>query len=374
MGCTDFVRLYSEFLENFHLLDVGKYFQRPTWPKGEGFDLSVGQPDFDVSRRIKDTAARAILEEPGGYVSAYGMLDLREKCAQAFEKRHQIAVLPDQVVVTPGSSAALFIAMRVLVSPGDEVIIFDPYFPGYKACAELVGAKAVFVKTGSDFIPNPDDLERAITKKTKLIIINTPNNPSGAVYPESVMRRLAEIAKKHDIFILSDEVYEEFVYEGSHVGCASFYDRVITLKSFSKTYAMTGWRVGYAVGPLEIIRMIALVNQYLFACIPPFVQRAALSALDLDVRHHVEQYRNKRNMIWDGLKDHFSLVKPSGAYYALVKTPIEEQTFVKRLLEEKIVVFPGSMFSEQPGSIRLSFAVPDDRLRGAISLLQKLNY
>jgi aspartate aminotransferase len=221
-----------------------------------------------------------------------------------------------------------------------------------------------------------EDIKRAITEKTKLIIVNSPCNPTGAVYSEQQIKALAEAAAEKDILVLTDEIYEKFCYDGGCPSIADYYDKTLLLRGFSKSYGMTGWRLGFAAAgqPLAIvIEQMTKLQQYTFVCAPTPFQKAAIAALDFDVSDLVDVYRKKRDLIYEGLKDKFELIKPHGAFYAFVKAPGGSATkFVEKAIANNVLVIPGNVFSEKDTHFRISYATTDEKIRQGIEILCRL--
>ena len=225
-------------------------------------------------------------------------------------------------------SGALVLALQTCVGPGDEVLVPDPYFVMYKHLITLAGATAVYVDTYPDFQLTAERIEPYITDKTKLLLFNTPSNPTGVVATEQTCKEVAELAEKHNFLIISDEIYDDFCYEKVEIGgemrCpspASYTDKMILMRGFSKTYAMTGWRLGYAAGPKKILDEMTKLQQYSFVCAPSMVQLAGAAALDLDMSHKVAEYSRKRDLVVEKLSGHYELTTPGGAFYAFPKVP-----------------------------------------------------
>jgi aspartate aminotransferase/aminotransferase len=283
-----------------------------------------------------------------------------------------------KVLVTSGVSGGLLLAFLTLVDPGDEVIIPDPYFVIYKHVINMLGGRCVFVNSYPDFRLPVKGIAEAITDKTKLIILNSPANPTGAVCDEGEIRRLAGIAADADVPVLSDEIYEAFCYDRPCPSIADFYPKTLLLKGFGKSYGMTGWRMGYATGPAavnDIIEQMTKLQQYTFVCAPTPFQHGAAAALDCDISGHVAAYRRKRDMIYDGLKDVYELVRPQGAFYAFVKAPgwaASGTEFVQKAIANNLLIIPGGVFSERDTHFRISYATTDSKIRQGIDTLRKL--
>jgi aspartate aminotransferase len=240
----------------------------------------------------------------------------------------------------------------------------------------LLGGKCVFVDSYPDFELPVEKIGRAVSKKTKLIIVNSPSNPTGAVHNKERIKAVAEIAAKENITILSDEIYNKFCYDGECPSVAEYYERVLILQGFSKSYAMSGWRLGYAAASealKDVIEAMTKIQQYTFVCAPSPFQKAAIAALDYDVSGFVAAYRRKRDLIYNGLKDKFELIKPGGAFYAFVKSPRETATeFVEKAIANNVLIIPGNVFSEKDTHFRISYATSDEKIEQGIEILCRL--
>ncbi len=337
-------------------------------------NFSIGQPDFDVPEPLKDEAIKAIKTGANKYSQTAGDAELKEKITEQI--RLDFGWENSSVFVTSGVSGGLLLAFMALVNPGDEVIIPDPYFVMYKHLVNMLGGKCVYVDSYPDFDLPVEKIAQVITNKTKLIILNSPSNPTGMVYSKDKIKALAEIAAKRNILILSDEIYDKFCYDDNCPSIAEYYDNVLLLKGFSKAYAMTGWRLGYAAGGQrvkEIIEAMTKIQQYTFVCAPTPFQKAAIAALDYDVSEFVKQYRKKRDLLYEGLKEKFELAKPGGAFYAFVKAPNDSAThFVEKAIANNVLIIPGNVFSEKDTHFRISYATTDDKIKKGIEILNQL--
>ncbi len=340
-------------------------------------NLSIGQPDFDVPDPVKDAAIDAIRSGANSYTQTAGDAKLKSMINDKVRQYCGWSDAPD-VLVTSGVSGALLLAFMATINPGDEVIIPDPYFVIYKHTVNMLGGKCIFVDSYPDFNLPIGRIKEAITPKTKMIIVNSPTNPTGCVYSDDELKELSEIAGKNDTLILTDEIYDVFSYDRKCPSIASYYDKTLLLKGFSKTCAMTGWRMAYVAGlkPVsDVIEQMTKIQQYTFVCAPTPFQKAAIVALETDVSGHVDNYRRKRDMLYDGLKDHYEITKPSGAFYAFVKSPdwaSNGDEFVETAIKNNLLVIPGSVFSEKDSHFRISYATSDEKLREGIEILQKL--
>jgi len=337
-------------------------------------NFSIGQPDFDVPDTLKDEAIKAIKDGLNKYSQTAGDSLLKEKIAE--QVKNEFGWAEPAVLVTSGVSGALLLAFMALINPGDEVIIPDPYFVMYKHLVNMLGGKCVFVDSYPEFELPVEKIGEAITGKTKLIILNSPCNPTGVVYSERQIKALAEVAAEKDILVMTDEIYERFCYDSGCPSIAHHYDRTLLLRGFSKSYAMTGWRLAYTAAHeslRDVVEEMTKIQQYTFVCAPTPFQQAAIAALDYDVSDLVDAYRKKRDLLYEGLKDKFELIKPGGAFYAFVKAPGGSGTeFVEKAIANNVLVIPGNVFSEKDTHFRISYATSDEKIREGIEILRKL--
>ena len=335
-------------------------------------NFSIGQADFDVPEPIKQAAIAAIEQGHNRYTVTQGIEPLREVVTQQIEKTR--GYRPEGLLITSGTSGGLLLAMMVLVNPGEEVLLPDPYFVMYKHLAHLAGAVPKYYNLYPDFQLQPQEIEKQITEKTKVLLINSPSNPTGAVFSKEALLEVAEIAKKHDLIILSDEIYDAFVYDLSHHSIASFYPKTVLLGGFSKTYGMPGWRMGFAAGPFAILDKMTTLQQFSFVCAPTPAQYACLKSFEMDMSSHIENYKNKRNMIYQGLLDRgYKVHKPGGSFYIFPEVPWgTDQEFCEAAIAKEMLIIPGSAFSAQHSHFRISFAVTDDKIRKGLDLLGEL--
>lgn len=334
-------------------------------------NLSIGQPDFDVPPPIKAALIRAIEEGKNGYSPTQGIALLQKKLQSEIDQ--QFGHSDRQVFVCSGTSGGLFLSMMAMVNPGDEVIFFDPYFVMYPAMVEMAEGKTIKISTYPDFKVNIDKLEAAITSRTKMIIFNSPSNPTGVCATEQEVKAIAELAAKHGICLVSDEIYSRFVYDRPHVSPAKYNPDTVVIDGFSKTYAMTGLRIGYVHAPQKIVETMLKIQQYTFVCAPQPAQWAGLTALDVDMTPYVDRYREKRDRLLDGLKDHYEIAQPGGAFYAFPKLPWGSgDAFISRAIEHELMVIPGNIFSDFDTHFRISYAVDDATLDRGIEVLQQI--
>jgi len=337
----------------------------------EPVNFSIGQPDFDVPDALKEEAIKAIKAGQNKYSQTVGDAVLREKIAG--QVKNEFGWAKPAILVTSGVSGGLLLAFMALINPGDEVIIPDPYFVMYKHLVNMLGGKCVFINSYPDFELPVEKIAESISGKTKLILLNSPCNPTGVVYSEQQIKALAEVAKEKDIVVITDEIYERFCYEGRSASVATYYDKVLLLRGFSKSYAMTGWRLGYAAAhePLrDVVEEMTKIQQYTFVCAPTPFQKAAVAALAYDVSDFVDAYRRKRDLLYEGLKDKFELVKPIGAFYTFVKAPGGSGTeFVEKAIKNNVLIIPGKVFSEKDTHFRISYATSDEKIQQGVEIL-----
>ncbi len=335
-------------------------------------NLSIGQPDFDVPEPARRSAIEAIESRKNGYALTQGMPVLREKLAA--QVKQEYGHDDRELFVTSGTSGGLLLALMALVNPGDEVIVFDPYFVMYDSLPGLVGGVVVHVDTYPDFRIDLNRVADAITPRTKAIFFNSPANPTGVMAEDDVVRGLAELANERDVVLISDEVYRTFAYERPLVSPAKYNPRTLVVDGFSKTYGMTGWRLGFAHGPAEIIREMTKLQQYTFVCAPHPFQWAGAAAMDVDMTPHVDDYRRKRDMLLAGLADDYEVAKPEGAFYAFPKLPWGTGLeFVTEAIEKhQLLVIPGNVFSRGDTHFRISYAADDRVIERGIEALRKL--
>ena len=335
-------------------------------------NLSIGQPDFDVPDAAKDRAIGAIRDGQNKYTQTQGTVELRravaDLCAEEFGWDDDRPYL-----ITSGVSGALVLAMLVMVDPGDEVVFADPYFVMYSHLIHLAGGKCVLVDTYPDFRPDVGRIADAITDRTRLLIVNSPANPTGAVYTAEELRQIADLAREKDLLVISDEIYNLFCYDEPFVSMASLYENTLLMRGFSKSYAMTGWRMGWCTGPRPIIEKMTMLQQYSFVCAPSIAQAGALEALRTDMSAAVGQYRLKRDMVFEALGTKFGLIKPGGAFYAFVPAPGGSATeFVTRAIDNNVLIIPGNVFSAKDTHFRISYATDEASLARGLDVLCKM--
>ena len=334
-------------------------------------DLIMGEPDFDIPMNIKEAGIKAILDGKNKYTPTAGIKPLRDKLASNLASK---GISFDDVMVTCGVSGGILLSCLTLINPGDEIIIPDPYFVMYKYVVSLCGGVPVFLDTYPDFHIREERLKELLTTKTKLIILNSPNNPTGAVYSSAEIKMIARLADRHNLTIISDEIYERFIYDDlEYLPIGAIHKSTVTLRGFAKTYAMTGWRLGYACGPAEIIRNMITLQQYSFTCASSVAQYAALEAMSTDISEHITHYQEKRDFIYNALKDNYRVEKPEGAFYIFPETGgLTSNEFLEICLKKDLFIIPGDSFSQHNTNFRISFAAPMERLIKGVEILNSI--
>ena len=349
--------------------------------------MEIGRPDFDTPEVIKQAANKALANGNVFYTSNYGTPELRQAIADKLKRDNNIDYKAEEILVTIGVGEGTYAAVAAFTEPGDEILVPDPVWLNYIHVPHFFGAVPVSyaLKEENDYQIDLDQIESLITPKTKMLVINTPGNPTGVVQSYETLEKLAEIAKKHDLIVVSDEIYEKLVYDGAkHVSIAALpgmKERTITLNGFSKCYSMTGWRLGYVAAPVEFIKAMVRVHAYINTCAPSFVQEAGITALEKaepDVQEMVKEYQRRRDYTVSAINaiDGLSCKTPGGAFYIFVnikelgKTSAEMADYL--LDTAKIAAVPGSAFGPQgEGYIRLSYACSYERIVEAMDRLKK---
>ena len=347
--------------------------------------LGVGEPDFDTPWHVREEGIYSLEKGRTFYTGNSGLLELREEIGRYLDRRFGLSYSADEILVTVGGSEAIDIGFRTMLDPGDEVIIPEPCYVSYLPCVKLAGGVPVRLplEEKDQFKLTKEKLLSAITDKTKILVLPFPNNPTGAILNREELQIIADIVKEHDLFVMSDEIYSELNYEGGHVSIASIpgmRERTIVINGFSKSYAMTGWRLGYAAGPKEIMKQMLKIHQFVIMCAPTTSQYAAIEALrngDEDVRRMRESYDERRRFLVNALNEMgLPCFEPKGAFYVLPNISaygMTSEEFARRLLEqERVAVVPGTAFGEcGEGFLRISYAYSIDNLKKALDKIEK---
>ena len=377
-------------MEALPFSEIRVMMERATQMQKNGEDvihMEIGRPDFDTPEVIKQAANTALANGNVFYTSNYGTPELRQAIADKLKRDNGIDYKAEEILVTIGVGEGTYAAVAAFTEPGDEILVPDPVWLNYIHVPHFFGAVPVSYKLReeNDYQIDLNEIEGLITPKTKMLVINTPGNPTGVVQSRDTLEKLADIAKKHDLIVVSDEIYEKLVYDGArHVSIAALpgmKERTITLNGFSKCYSMTGWRLGYAAAPVEFIKAMVRVHAYINTCAPSFVQEAGITALEKaepDVQEMVKEYQRRRDYAVSAINaiDGLSCKTPGGAFYIFVNIKSLGRTSAEMadyLLDHaKIAAVPGSAFGPQgEGYIRLSYACSYERIVEAMDRLKK---
>ena len=377
----------SETIVNIKPSGIRKFFDLVSEMNDKDvISLGVGEPDFDTPWHVRDEGIYSLEKGRTFYTSNSGLKELREEICNYLDRRYQVSYdWHHETIVTVGGSEGIDIAMRAMLDPGDEVLIPQPSYVSYEPCAILAGGKPVIIelKAENEFRLTPEELLEYITDKTKILVLPYPNNPTGAIMERADLEKIAEIVMEKDIFVLSDEIYSELSYKGDHVTIASIpgmKERTILINGFSKAYAMTGWRLGYACGPREIIEQMTKIHQFAIMCAPTTSQYAAVEAMrngDADVATMREAYDQRRRYLVNAFKEMgLECFEPYGAFYifpCIKEFGMTSEEFAERfLMEEKVAVVPGTAFGDSgEGFLRISYAYSLQNLKAALERLDR---
>ena len=374
----------SKTVKDLKKSGIRKFFDIASEMK-DVISLGVGEPDFETPWHIREEGIYSLERGKTFYTSNSGLKDLRGEISNYIKRTQGVEYDPmNEIVVTVGGSEAIDIALRAMVNEGDEVIIPQPAYVSYEPCAVLAGAKPVIIdlKAENDFRLTAEELENAITEKTKALILPFPNNPTGAILEDSDLEKIAKVCSKHDIYIISDEIYGELTYKEKHVSIITKPDmkeRTVLINGFSKAYSMTGWRLGYACGPKHIIEQMLKIHQYAIMCAPTTSQYSAIEALkngDGDIRLMRESYNQRRRFLVNAFREMgLECFEPFGAFYVFpcIKEfkMTSEEFALKFLEEERVVVIPGDAFGKSgEGYVRISYAYSIEKLKVAMERLK----
>lgn len=352
----------------------------------DAISLGVGEPDFDTPWHIREEGIYSLEKGRTFYTSNAGLKDLKVEICNYLKRRCNVLYDPDQeVMVTVGGSEAIDVALRAMLDPGDEVLIPQPSYVSYTPCTILAGGVPVIIELEEkdEFRLTPEKLLEKLTPKTKILIMPFPNNPTGAIMEKEDLEKIAEIVTEKDLFVISDEIYCELTYKGEHTTIASLpgmKERTVLINGFSKSYAMTGWRLGYAAAPKEILKQMLKIHQFAIMCAPTTSQYAAISALkngDEDVQNMRESYNQRRRYLVNALREMgLDCFEPYGAFYvfpSIKKFGMTSDEFATRLLkEEKVAVVPGTAFGDSgEGFLRISYAYSLENLKIALERIRR---
>ncbi|MCA0104170.1 aminotransferase [Bacillus subtilis] len=375
----------SDYVQQIKPSGIRKFFDLAATMEGV-ISLGVGEPDFVTAWNVREASILSLEQGYTSYTANAGLYSLREEISRYLSNRFDLSYSPDnELIVTVGASQALDIAIRAIVNPGEEVIIPEPCFVAYDALVSLAGGIPVHVHTTADkgFKATAADFEAAVTEKTKAILICSPSNPTGSVYSKEELNEIAKFAKKHDVIVLADEIYAELTYDEEFTSIAALpgmKERTVVISGFSKAFAMTGWRLGFAAAPSLLRDAMLKIHQYAMMCAPAMAQFAALEGLKNgmeDVEKMKKSYRRRRNLFVESLNEiGLSCHHPGGAFYAfpsIKSTGMSSEQFAEELLtQEKVAVVPGSVFGPSgEGYIRCSYATSIEQLQEALVRMKR---
>ncbi len=392
-------RIISSRAQSLDVQGIRRIFEQAA-SLNDPINLTIGQPDFPVPDAVKRAACDAINGDHNGYTITRGIPELRSRIVSrlradlGWDVSEDLATHEDperpSVFVTSGTSGALVLCALSMLNAGDEMIIPDPWFVLYPALAKVVGATAVPCDTYPDFKLTAERVEPLITERTKFVICVSPGNPTGVTMTAKECRDLLDLCRAKGVVLISDEIYDEFAFSealdpnperGRKHACPSpaRFDGaerdVVVIRGFGKTYACTGWRMGYVCGPGWLVSEMVKMQQYTYVCAPSMAQWACREAFDVDPRPMVDVYEKRRDMVIDALGDVCEIFRPGGAFYCFIRIPerlgMNGEAFVKRMIEKNVLVIPGGVFSRQDTHFRLSFAVEESRLRKGLALLRE---
>lgn len=375
----------NEVIQTIKPSGIRKFFDI-VYEMKDAISLGVGEPDFETPWRIRDEAIYSLEQGKTFYTSNAGLMELKESISKYLNRKYDISYDPkNEMMITVGGSEAIDVSLRVMLSPGDEVLIPQPSYVAYTPCTILAGGVPVTIelKEEDNFRLKPEQILEKITDKTKVLILPFPNNPTGAIMEREDLENIAKVVKEHDLFVITDEIYSELMYKNEYCTIASLpgmKERTVYINGFSKAFAMTGWRIGYACAPNNIIKQMLKIHQYAIMCVPTTSQYAAVKAIeecDDEVKMMREKYNERRIYLMDRLrKMHIQCFEPFGAFYifpSIKEFGISSEEFATTLLrEKKVAVVPGTAFGDSgEGFLRISYAYSLENLKEAMDRIEE---
>lgn len=339
-------------------------------------NLSIGLPDFDTPNEAKKVAAKSIESGLNRYTQTQGIAPLRERLRADLSKEFGRDI--GNVLITSGVNGGIQLAIQSCIDPGDEAVYLDPYFVSYQPMLTLSNGVGLRIENYPDFRFPAEKVESVITKKTKMLLLNSPANPTGVMLSDTDLKDIIDIAKRHDLLIVADEIYEMFRYDRSdsysQYSPLKNYEKCVVIRGFGKSHAMTGWRIGYAFGYQPIVEQMTRLQQYTYICAPAPLQYGALTALDVDMSGYVADYHAKRDLVLNLLSKKFEIVRPNGAFYVFPKVPngMTGTEFCLKATEKNVLIIPGNVFSARDTHFRVSYANTNDQLRAGCEILNSL--
>lgn len=362
--------LFSERMKYIDTSQIRKMFDLAQKLKNP-INLSIGQPHFPTPEPIIESLQKALKDGKTSYTMTQGIKELREKITEKFYNKNHIKTSPDNILVSSGVSSLLILLFLAMIDPEDEVLLIEPAFLIYRGLTSFFRAKEILLNQHF----TKEDIEKLTFKKLKLIIYSSPSNPTGYILNQEQIQLLAELAEKTGALLVSDEIYELFDYDNKFISAGSIYPKTLTLMGFSKSYSMTGLRLSAATGPTNVIKAMTTLQQYTIVCAPAPVQYAGITALDIDITHYVNYYKENRDILKESLKSLTEFYVPDGAIYLFAKVPSkhDDLSFCEKAIQEKeLLIVPGRIFTNQNNWVRISFAVDREILYRGIESLKEL--
>lgn len=360
---------FSRKMEGLDTSPIRKAFERAATLK-DPINLSIGQPHFPCPTNIIEVLNQAARNGKTTYTLTSGIPELKEALIEKYSTQNKIHYAePSRILITSGISSALLLLFSVLINPGDECLVVMPYFLMYPSMLKFHGARITTIPENF----HPDDLKPLYSKNFKLIIYSNPSNPSGYIFTKEQLEALAELAERTHSYLISDEIYELFDYDKKFISVGSFYEKAVTLTGFSKSYSMTGLRLASILGPKGLISALTTLQQYTIVCAPSITQYAGIEALKTNMSSYIQDYKEKRDYVYNELQNYYKIQKSAGAFYYFIPINGEDEEFVEKALNEKsLIVVPGFIFHESKNFIRISFASEWENLKRGIKALQEL--
>ncbi|MBX3473165.1 MAG: pyridoxal phosphate-dependent aminotransferase [Planctomycetes bacterium] len=363
---------FSERLKGIRPSGIRKFFELGLSMKNP-IDLSIGQAHFDAPDVVKQAAQKAIAEGRNRYTVTQGIPELREALRARYAARFG-DISGEDIMVTCGVSGGLMLSFLAMLNPGDEILIPDPYFIMYKHLATMVGASTATYDIYPDFRPTAERVRARITPRTRLIIVNSPSNPTGYAMTPDEAKGLAKLSDETGIPLVSDEIYEDFMFAPRHVSPREFTRNCIVLSGASKSLGMPGWRIGWMLAPRELSEKMYSLQQFSFVCAPAPLQWGALAGMGLDFSAHRQDYLRKRDLVFEGLRENYRAVKPTGSFYLFPELPngMEMERFIEACIKRELLLVPGTACSDRATHFRLCFAASDEKLHKAVAILNEI--
>jgi aspartate/methionine/tyrosine aminotransferase len=363
------LKMFAKRMDKLESSGIRKFFELKNKMKNP-IDLSLGQAHFDVPSTVKEATIKAIQEGKSGYTVTTGVGELRDVIQKSL---HEEGYDPETILITAGAEGGLVLSLLALADERVEVLVPDPYFATYNHVVRLAGSEPKWIDTYPDFRLTPDKLRKAVTDKTKILLFNSPNNPTGVSYKEEEIEALAKEAMALGLTVISDEVYDRFSYDHPHTSWGKFDSNAVVVRAFSKTLGMAGWRVGYSAGPSKILDQMTMLQQFTFICSNAPGQWGCIEAFKGGLPDFLSEYRKKRDFVVEMMQKDFKFHPPEGAFYLFSEYPKGKgDKFIQKCIENELLVVPGKAFSQKNTHFRISFATDDQTLEKGVSLLCKI--